>query len=406
MMVLFNPTRPMQALARHVFAHPPTRQVRTILMLAVLQSLHAFQLQPFSNSYMNVYAYQPPNLFQSSTCLFDTPGTGNDKIDKGFNLLEQNLIPQGPIVATVKGGWKLIWQRMMAELAPQDKNGQYQRPEYSFDNNLESHENLHVYIGEACPWCHRVKLTLKLKGIDSVSVTQLVDDPTKASRGGWVLSQTDPDPIFTAYDLREIYDRLSPGFQGRCTAPLLVDKKRKRIISNESSQIARMLNDLQGSNDFNLYPDKLAETIDVTNDWVYNMLNNAVYQCGFSTTQRAYDEASATVRTGLQRADDILSRQDFLCGSKLTESDVRLLPTVLRYDGVYAPFFKAGGAHKRIRDYPNIHKWLKRCWKQPGVKESINLAKANASYYSNLFPLNPGGIVPTPITAQDLGLQD
>lgn len=327
-------------------------------------------------------------------------------VDKGFNLLEQNLIPQGPIVATVKTGWKLIWQRMMAELAPQDKTGSYQRPSYQFDSQIASKDNLHLYIGEACPWCHRVKLTIKLKGIKSVTISQLVADPVKASRGGWILSRTSPDPIFTAFDLRGVYDRLTPGgFEGRCTAPLLVDKKGKTIISNESSLICRMLNEVEGENDLDLYPAELAKQIDETNDWLYTELNNGVYQCGFSTTQRAYDEASRRVRKGLERANDLLSGQDYLCGSQITESDVRLLPTALRYDAAYAPLFKAGGAHLRIRDFPHLQAWLRRCWALPEVRESIDLAEATGSYYSSLFPLNPGGIVPTSVTAKDLGLE-
>lgn len=251
----------------------------------------------------------------------------------------------------------------------------------------------------------RVKLTIKVKGIESVSITQLVDDPTKASRGGWILSQNDPDPMFSARDLPEVYERLSPGFDGRCTAPLLVDKTSKTIISNESSQICRMLNELAGANNVDLYPKDISDVIDDTNDWIYTLLNNGVYQCGFSTTQKAYDEASANVRLGLHRVDDILASQDFLCGSRFTESDVRLLPTALRFDGVYAPLFRAGGAHLRIRDFPSLQTWLKRCWTLHGVRESIDLAKANGSYYSNLFPLNPGGIVPSIVTAQALGLE-
>jgi putative glutathione S-transferase len=327
------------------------------------------------------------------------------KLDKGFNLLEQRFIPQGPIVAAVKEGWKLVWQRMMAELAPQDKSGMYQRPSYDFDGEIARTQDFHVYLGEACPWCHRVKLTLLLKGIESVTVTQLLDDPTKASRGGWVFSQSDRDPLFTAPDLRGVYDLLCPGFEGRCTAPLLVDKRDKKIISNESSRICRILNSLEGTMILNLCPGDKVVTIDETNEWIYNLLNNAVYRCGFSTTQTAYDQASADVRLGLERANNLLANQSFLCGSAITESDVRLLPTVLRFDGVYAPLFRAGGAHLRIRDYENIHRWLKRCWKIPGVKQSIDLAKANASYYSNLFPLNPGGIVPSVVTSQGLGLE-
>jgi putative glutathione S-transferase len=327
-------------------------------------------------------------------------------VDKGFNLLEQNWIPQGPIVSTVKTGWKLIWQRMMAELAPQDKTGSYQRPSYQFDNQISAGQDLHLYLGEACPWCHRVKLTIKLKGIKSVTVTELVDDPTKASRGGWIMSSSSPDPIFRAADLRGVYDRLTPGgFEGRCTAPLLVDKKGKKIICNESSDICRMLNDLEGENDIDLYPAELAKQIDETNAWLYSELNNGVYQCGFSTSQQAYDEASKKVRKGLERVDEILSKQDYLCGSQLTESDIRLLPTALRYDAAYAPLFRAGGAHLRVRDFPYVQAWLRRCWALPEVRTSIDLGKATGSYYATLFPLNPGGIVPTSVNAKDLGLE-
>jgi putative glutathione S-transferase len=152
-----------------------------------------------------------------------------------------------------------------------------------------------------------------------------------------------------------------------------------------------------------LYPQELQKQIDDTNDWVYTLLGNGVYKCGFSTTQTAYDEASANVRQGLERCEALLSAQDYLCGSIFTEADLRLLPTALRFDGVYAPLFRA--SQLRIRDYPALHAWLQRCWAIPGVKSTIDLADANASYYKQLFPLNPGGIVPTPVTAATLGIE-
>ena len=240
-----------------------------------------------------------------------------------------------------------------------------------------------------------------------------MDDPVKASRGGWVFSTQQPDPLYNCRDLRELYDKLSPTgkFQGRCTAPLLVDKISKRAVSNESSDIVRMLNAARFGKDdrknkLDLYPAQLASEIDTANEWIYRLLNNGVYRCGFSTTQLAYDEASQDVREGLQRCEDILSKQKYICGDQFTEADLRLLPTMLRYDGAYAPFFKAGGTHLRIQaNYPNLHAWLKRCWAMPGVKESIDLADATGSYYKQLFPLNPGGIIPTPPTAKDLGLE-
>mmetsp|Transcript_8105 Transcript_8105/g.11581 ORF Transcript_8105/g.11581 Transcript_8105/m.11581 type:complete len:278 (+) Transcript_8105:709-1542(+) len=265
--------------------------------------------------------------------------------------------------------------------------------------------------------CHRTKLALKLRGITDkdIGVTELIDNPVKASRGGWIFDNTmklNRDPL-GSNDLRELYERLSPNYQGRCTAPILVDLKSKKIVSNESSDIVRMMNYLtfgctdkfQLEKKIDLYPDKFKETIDETNIWVYELLNNGVYKCGFSTQQDAYDKASSDVRKGLSRAEDILSRQNFLCGNAFTESDLRLLPTVLRYDGSYAPLFRAGGAHLRIRDYPHILAWLQRCWDMEGVQETINLDDATSSYYRQLFPLNAGGLIPTAITPRDIGLK-
>jgi len=347
----------------------------------------------------------------------------NNRLDKGFGLLEfaSGKVPQGLIVTTAKESWKFGWKRMMAELAPQDKTGNYQRPSYGFvlgDNNdfIDEANRYHLYVGNPCPWCHRTMLAFKILGIDNgVGVTVLKDDPVKASRGGWVFSTQQPDPLRNS-DLRELYDQLNPNYKGRCTAPLLIDKKKRQIVSNESSDIVRMLNrgtfgvsskKQEENSRMNLYPPDLAAEIDATNQWVYQSLNNGVYRCGFSTTQEAYDSASAEVRQGLDRAEQILSQQPYLCGSAFTEADLRLLPTMLRFDGAYSPLFKAGGVHLRIRsDYPAIHLWLTRCWNDvPGVKGSIDLSDACSSYYKQLFPLNPGGIIPAPVTARDLGLE-
>mmetsp|Transcript_207 Transcript_207/g.277 ORF Transcript_207/g.277 Transcript_207/m.277 type:complete len:215 (+) Transcript_207:15-659(+) len=213
------------------------------------------------------------------------------------------------------------------------------------------------------------------------------------------------------HEQRELYEKLSPGYKGRCTAPLLIDLKTKSIVSNESSDIVRMLNKVklgrtnEDDDCIDLYPEALASDIDETNEWVYNLLSNGVYRCGFSTQQAAYDAASKDVRSGLDRAEERLSKQPFLCGDQFTEADLRLLPTVLRFDGAYSPYFRAGGVNRRIRDYPNLLKWLQRCWDMEGIKETIDLDDAVSSYYRQLFPLNPGALIPTPITAEEIGLK-
>jgi len=304
---------------------------------------------------------------------------------------------------------------MMAELAPQSKSGTYERPSYASNGVIGSSQfpdeggRYQLYLGNPCPWCHRANLAVALKKLKSenIGVTILVDDPVKASRGGWIFSRSDKDPL-GSYDLRELYEKLSPGYKGRCTAPLLVDLKSKKMVSNESSDIVRMLNTAnlgKGNVEcIDLYPKEQASEIDSTNEWVYKLLNNGVYRCGFSTQQSAYDMASADVKRGLEKTNEILGTRDFLCGDSFTEADLRLLPTVLRFDGAYSPLFRAGGVNRRIRDYPNLLAWLQRCWALEGVPGSIDLEDAVASYYKQLFPLNPGGLLPTPLTKEEIGL--
>jgi putative glutathione S-transferase len=244
-----------------------------------------------------------------------------------------------------------------------------------------------------------------------LGMTILRDDPIKASRGGWIFEQSPPQAR-QIKDLRELYDYLSPNFQGRCTAPLLVDWKTKQIVSNQSSDIVRMLPLLWETSSSNkestvdLYPSDLTSRIDETNEWVYRLLNNGVYRCGFSTSQEAYQKASNDVLEGLTRIEDTLKRTSFLCGSEITESDIMLLPTIIRFDGVYSPLFGAGGKHIRLEcDYPATFEWLKRCWQIEGIRDSIDIEDACSSYYRQLFPLNPGGILPTPVSAKILRLE-
>ena len=344
----------------------------------------------------------------------------NERLDKGFNLLEiaSGVVPQGQIVNTAKESWKFVWQRFMAELAPQDKEGNYQRPSYGFDNQLGTQRypieanRYQLYLGNPCPWCHRVKLVVNILNLNNViGVTTLIDDPVKASRGGWVFANK-AESKFNVQDLRELYDTLKPGYTGRCTAPLLVDLKTRTIVSNESKDIVRMLPQLIGllkdddKVDIEMVPGNLQSKIDETNDWIYNEINNGVYQCGFATTQAAFDKASQKVRTGLQKCNDILANQNFICGDTLTESDILLLPTLLRFDAVYAPLFMK--SHLRLQcNYPHVYVYLLECWNQiEGVLESIDLNDACSSYYKQLFPLNPGGILPNKITAQSLGLEE
>ncbi|KAI8473027.1 MAG: putative glutathione S-transferase [Monoraphidium minutum] len=322
---------------------------------------------------------------------------------------------------------------MVRELAPQDSSGGYTRPQYSFDGVLGSPEfpsaiclpahptprarrpafapafapgcrgPLPPVRRQRLPWCHRVLLALALRGLSgAVSVTRLLDIPERATRGGWVMP-AEGDPVWGAADLWEVYDKGSPGFKGRCTAPLLVDKAGRRLVCNESASLVPQLAalELPGANAVELRPAALAAAIDDLNDWIYPSINNGVYRCGFATSQAAYDRAAAELHGALARADAILADSRFLAGDRFTEADLRLFPTVVRFDAVYAAIFRAG--QRRVADYPHLEAWM-RDVHQIRVADTVDVDECRRSYYTNLFPLNPSGIIPSGPTAADLRL--
>ncbi|KAF6254341.1 putative glutathione S-transferase [Scenedesmus sp. NREL 46B-D3] len=378
--------------------------------------------------------------------------------NKGFSMLEwtSKLVPQGALVTGAKAGWRLAWETMVRELAPQDSGGGYTRPANAFNERIGSPRfpvesgRYHLYVGNACPWCrhvllalelsgpdrsitlsephspqrpqpgpcpppaalrcHRVLLALVFSGLDShISVGWLADVPEQATRGGWVF-QPRPDPVTGARDLWAVYDKLSPGYRGRCTAPLLIDKKAMRPVSNESSDIVRMLGQLQlpGTSGVDLYPPHLQQQIDQLNDQVYRCINNGVYRAGFATSQAAYDAAVGEVHGLMAALDQQLGQSRCLLGDRFTEADLRLFPTIIRFDAAYAGLFRCG--RRRVCDYPNLQAWLRDVWqiRMPGgsmqVPDTVDVDGCRRSYYSSLFPLNPSGIIPSGPTAADLQL--
>lgn len=340
------------------------------------------------------------------------------QVNKGFSVLEwtSKLVPQGALVTGAKTGWRLAWETMVRELAPQDRSGSYTRPANAFNERIGApgfpveSGRYHLYVGNACPWCHRVLLALVFSGLDRhISVGRLADIPEQATRGGWVF-QPGPDPVTGARDLWEVYDKLSPGYRGRCTAPLLIDKKSIRPVSNESSDIVRMLGQLQlpGASGVELYPQQLRPQIDAMNDKVYRCINNGVYRAGFATSQAGYDAAVGEMHGLLQEVEQQLGQSRFLLGDRFTEADLRLFPTIVRFDAAYAGLFRCG--RRRVADYPNLQGWMRDVWqiKVPGssmqVPDTVDVDGCRRSYYSSLFPLNPSGIIPSGPTAADLQL--
>lgn len=276
-------------------------------------------------------------------------------IDKLFDSKvtkpSMNLLTKGPpqrlFVPFVKWFWNFIWKLMVGELSPHDQEGRFIR-DYSKTSFLSSSiselslsSSYHLYLGNPCPWCHRIYIALAL--FDSpIGVTRLVDNAEKASKGGWIIDKTISTDPLGKVDLAEVYSVCTNGeYAGRCTAPLLIDLTTNSIVSNESNEILKLLNSYKLNKvDINLRPSSLVEDINKANHYYYNTLQNGVYRCGFALSQLAYDEAAADVQQGLHELESVLSRQAYICGDKFTEADLKMWPFAVRFDGAYSVLFR------------------------------------------------------------------
>ncbi|QUS37032.1 glutathione S-transferase family protein [Falsirhodobacter algicola] len=254
----------------------------------------------------------------------------------------------------------------------------------------------HLYVSLACPWAHRTLIMRRLKGLEGMidlSVTHwLMGDE------GWTFEPgpcVTGDPIHGASRLHQIYTAADPSYTGRVTVPVLWDKTRGTIVSNESAEIIRMFNsafDGLGATEADFYPAPLRDEIDALNDRIYPTLNNGVYRAGFATTQDAYDEAVAGVFDTLLWLEDRLADRRWLTGPTLTEADIRLVTTLVRFDPVYHGHFKCN-LH-RLSDLPNLSRFLREFEALPGVAETINIDHIKRHYYQSQRQINPTGIVP------------
>ncbi len=308
-------------------------------------------------------------------------------------------LPGKLIVKTGKFVWTTMWQIMMSQLAPRNQTGEYLRPQSQFRNYLSTQpENPYqpaanryrLYVGMGCPWAHRTLVTRALKGLEeAISISVVYPSP---DAGIWVLSE----PELGCNTVPELYQLASPGYKGRSTVPILWDEETKTIVNNESAEIIEILNaefnQFAQHPDFNLYPAELKERIDGWNEKIYHSVNNGVYRCGFAQTQQAYDLASKELFSTLDEIDDVLTTSRYLCGDRPTLADVRLFTTLFRFDIVYYGLFKCN--LRRIADYKNLSAYLKDLYQLPGVPKTCDLESVKRDYYGNLFPLNPGGIIP------------
>ena len=252
----------------------------------------------------------------------------------------------------------------------------------------------HLYVALTCPWACRTLLVRKLKGLDDVISVSVVE-PCLTDEG-WRFGDcpgANRDTLNGATYLHEIYTRAAPAYTGRATVPVLWDKQRQTIVNNESADIIRMLNGSFGElgNNIDLYPPDLRAEIDALNEPIYRKLNNGVYRTGFASTQQAYEEAFWDMFDMIDELEQRLNGRSFLFGDRLTETDLRLFVTLIRFDVAYHDLFKCN--LRRVIDYPNLTAYLQRIMAIPGVRDTVSIEHIKRGYYS-IRALNPTGIVP------------
>jgi len=307
----------------------------------------------------------------------------------------------------VNGKWSENWQPVQAK----DEQGRFIRQTSSFRNWITPDSSVrsisggnfvaepgryHLYVAYICPWASRTLMVRALKKLQSVISISVVNP--ELTDQGWQFGgypDSTEDAINCARYLHEIYSQADSGFTGRATVPVLWDKKQNCIVNNESADILRMLNsafDDFTDSQLDLYPQYLQSDIDNLNREIYADLNNGVYQAGFATTQLAYEEAYHKVFAMLDKLETRLSDgRSFLFGNQLTETDIRLFVTLIRFDAAYYGLFKCN--QYQIRQKTHLSEYTRRIYAIEGVAETVNLDHIRKGYYS-IKALNPTGIVP------------
>lgn len=254
----------------------------------------------------------------------------------------------------------------------------------------------HLYVCLACPWASRCLMMRKLKGLEEI-ISLSVVNPVMLEHG-WTFEDGPgviADPIIDADYMHEIYTHVDPTYSGRVTVPVLYDKKTDTIVNNESSDIIRMMNtafDEIGATPGDYYPADLRDEINDINDYVYDHVNNGVYKAGFATEQQVYEKEAQNVDDALAKLNDRLEHQDYLVGDQLTEADIRLFTTLIRFEHVYFGHFKCNLHH--LTEYPHLWEYTKRIYNYENLADTVDFDHIQTHYYKSHTMINPNQIIP------------
>lgn len=312
----------------------------------------------------------------------------------------------------IKGHWHDQWYESSAEGAFQREQAQRRswvtadgQPGPSGEGGFKAEAGrYHLYVSLACPWAHRTLILRKLKGLESLIDVSVVS--WLMLENGWTFDKAlgSSGDTLDGFDfMHQRYTADTADYTGRVTVPVLWDKQLNRIVSNESAEIIRMFNSAFNAltgNTLDFYPETLRPSIDTLNERIYPAVNNGVYRAGFATSQPAYESAFDDVFAELDYLEQHLGDHRYLAGEYLTEADVRLFTTLIRFDAVYYSHFKCN--LRRIADYSNLSNWLRELYQWPGVAETVDFEHIKGHYYASHRTINPTGIVPKgPLQAFD-----
>ena len=294
----------------------------------------------------------------------------------------------------VQGKWRI------EDFAERNTKGSYNRATTSFRNWIGDNDfpaeagRYHLVVAHACPWAHRTLILRALKGLEAV-ISVAFAEPLMLDNG-WVLADGG-DPVTGAQYAHQVYAQAAADYSGRCSVPIFWDKQSKTIVSNESSEIIRMLNTafdhLATKSLPDLYPEDLRANIDAVNGVVYENINNGVYRTGFATSQEAYEASYNKLFGALDEMEARLENRRYLTGPRITEADWRLFATLVRFDAVYVGHFKCN--RQRIADYPNLSNYLRELYQWPGIAETVDIPRTKQHYYGSHLAINPFGVVPS-----------
>ncbi len=299
--------------------------------------------------------------------------------------------------------WSFEWKILMNGLAPSDSHGNYKRPinpqkqiQIPTQKDLRNRALTQMpglIIGKSCPWAHRAWMVYEIKGLKK-SINLHIAKVDNAG-GRWIL---DP-PINACKTLQELYRKCGNYQSKRATVPMLFDpgnepESKIRFINNESAELVEILNNWPiYDQKIDLNPINKKEQIINWQNLIQENINNGVYKCGFARNQKAYEKASKALFSSLNIIEEYLqSNGPWLCGKNLTIADIRLFPTLIRWETIYDPLFKC--SQKPIRSFPNIMKWRKKLFNMYSIKKTCDVNSWRKDYFGTLFPLNPSSIIP------------